>query len=223
MPPALTKKLLADGIMAVNGYGLSETGTAIHIPLDPMIAEVKLGSVGTPAPFIDVRLVGQDGHDVKIGEIGEIWLKGPGVTQGYWNQPEVNAKCFEGHWLKTGDAARQDEDGFYFIVDRWKDLYISGGENVYPAEVESALREIDGVLDAGVIGVPDEKWGESGCAFVVLASNAKMDSDAILDRCSERLARYKHPAHIRFVDAIPRNASGKILKNLLRDQFAADQ
>ncbi len=221
MPPALTTKLIADGIMAVNGYGMSETGTAIHMPLDPRMAIAKLGSVGGPAPFIEVRLVNVNGKDVAQGEVGEIWLKGPGVTRGYWNQPEANAQSFSGDWLRTGDAAYCDKDGFYFVVDRWKDLYISGGENVYPAEVENVLRAIDGILDAGVVGVPDAKWGESGCAYIVLGKDSALDTNEILAQCGSRLARYKHPAHIRFVDAIPRNAAGKILKNVLRQHFAS--
>jgi fatty-acyl-CoA synthase len=222
MPPTLTRKLIADGIMAVNGYGLSECGTAIHMPLDSARTLEKLGAVGMPAPHIAVRLVGADGTDVSPGEIGEIWLKGPGVTKGYWNQPEINAQCFAEGWLKTGDAARQDSDGYYTIVDRWKDLYISGGENVYPAEIEAVLRELPGVLDAGVIGVTDEKWGESGCAYVVLKQNAQISHQEILAHCAPRLARYKQPAHIKFVDVIPRNAAGKILKDKLRQHFAAE-
>ena len=222
MPPSLTKKLVADGIMAVNGYGMSETGTAVHMPLDKAVILAKLGSTGRPAPFIEIRLVGQDGKDVETGDIGEIWLKGPGVSKGYWNQPDANAQCFSGPWLRTGDAARRDADGFYFVVDRWKDLYISGGENVYPAEVEAVLRELTGVLDAAVVGVPDPKWGESGCAYFVLRQGTTLNNEAILAHCASRLARYKHPAHIRFIDAIPRNAAGKILKNELRKNFAAE-
>jgi fatty-acyl-CoA synthase len=221
MPPALADALLADGVMWSNGYGSSEGGTVFGMPLDIDIARKKLGSCGIAAPTIAARIVGLDGRDVKRGETGEIWLGGPAITPGYWNQPKANATSFENGWFRTGDAARQDEDGYYYVVDRWKDMYISGGENVYPAEVEGALCEIAGVRDAAVIGVPDARWGEAGCAYLVVETGSDVSASQVVEHCTRRLARYKHPAHLRFVDKIPRTATGKIQKDILRRQFAA--
>jgi fatty-acyl-CoA synthase len=191
------------------------------VPLDPEVARRKIGSVGIPGPAMEVRLVSADGHDVAPGEAGELWLRGPSITPGYWNQPEITAKSFaEGRWFRTGDAARVDEDGFYFIVDRWKDMYITGGENVYPAEVEATLAEMPQIADSAVVGVPDARWGETGCAFVVLRPGAACDAKDIMAWCEERLARYKRPAHVRFVETLPRTASGKVQKDVLRKAFA---
>jgi fatty-acyl-CoA synthase len=220
MPPKLGQDLLDDGVSWVNGYGSSEAGTVFGMPLDRAMAHKKLGSCGITAPAMAVRLVGLDGRDVKQGDTGEIWLSGPAVTPGYWNQPQATAVAFENGWLRTGDAARQDEDGYYYIVDRWKDMYISGGENVYPAEVEGALCEIPGVRDAAVIGVPDPRWGEAGCAYLALEPGAEVTPSAVAKHCAKRLARYKHPAHVRVIDQIPRTATGKILKDVLRRRFA---
>lgn len=222
MPPILTLAYLDRGVPMSNGFGMSEAGTVMHVPLDLDVARAKLGAAGVPAPAVEVRLVRQDGHDAAPGEVGEVWLRGPGVTPGYWNQPEATAAAFVDGWLRTGDAARQDEDGVYFLVDRWKDMYITGGENVYPAEVEAALHELEGVRDVAVVGVPDARWGESGCAFVVLAPGASLDAAAITAFCGRRLAGYKRPSAVRFVDALPRTASGKIQKDVLRRAFAAE-
>ena len=184
----------------------------------------KVGSAGIPSPAIEVRLVGRDGADVKPGEPGEVWLRGPSVMPGYWNQPEATAKTFAPDgWFRTADAARQDEDGYYFIVDRWKDMYITGGENVYPAEVEAALIEMPLVAEAAVVGVPDARWGEAGCAYVVLRPGNPCDIAAVMAWCDGRLARYKRPAHVRFIGELPRTASGKIQKDILRRAFADSQ
>jgi fatty-acyl-CoA synthase len=222
MPNALTLALADAGVKPANGYGMSENGTILGMPLDGEAARAKLGSVGVPSPAVEIRLVGPDGRDVAEGEVGEIWLRGPSVTPGYWNQPAATAAAFEGRWFKTGDAARRDADGYYFIVDRWKDMYISGGENVYPAEVEAALLAMDEVAEAAVAGVPDARWGEVGCAWVVLRSGARVDLAAVAAWCGPRLARYKHPHHLRIVEALPRTASGKIQRDQLRRAFAAE-
>ena len=224
MPAQVTLALIDAGVRPSNGYGMSENGTVLGVPLDPEIARAKVGSAGIASPAMEVRLVGRDGADVKRGQPGEIWLRGPSVMPGYWNQPEATAKSFApGGWFRTADAARQDEDGFYFIVDRWKDMYITGGENVYPAEVEAALADMPLVAEAAVVGVPDPRWGEAGCAYVVLRPGTPCDSAAVLAWCDGRLARYKRPAHIRFLDALPRTASGKIQKDILRRAFAEAQ
>lgn len=221
MPAHLTERLLARGIVPSNGYGMSEGATIMHVPLDAGIARQKLGSVGVPSPAMEVRLVGKDGHDAPDGEVGEIWLRGPAITPGYWCQPEASAATFVDGWLRTGDAAVRDADGFYAIVDRWKDMYITGGENVYPAEVEQVLGTHVAVADAAVVGVPDTRWGETGCAFVVLREGAACDAGELLAWCEQRLARYKRPSHLRFVDSLPRTASGKLQKEVLRKRFAA--
>ncbi len=216
LPKSLVERLLADGIMPVEGYGSSEAGTVLALPIDRETITREAGSCGVPAMLIDVRLVAQDGRDVATGEVGEIWLRGPSVTPGYWNQSEMTAKTFDGDWFKTGDAAVRNEQGFYRIVDRWKDMYISGGENVYPAEIESVLAEHAAVAEAAVVGVADARWGEIGCAFVVLRPEHTAEPAEILIHCRERLAGYKTPKYVRLVDALPRTASGKVKKDELR-------
>ena len=146
-------------------------------------------------------------------------MQGPNITPGYWNRPEATEESFEDGWLKTGDAARRDEDGFYYIVDRWKDMYISGGENVYPAEVESVIFQLPEIGEVSVIGVPDDKWVEVGRAIVVLKDDAELSDTEILNHCRQNLARYKVPQSVVFVDEIPHNATGKVLKRELRDLY----
>jgi fatty-acyl-CoA synthase len=146
-------------------------------------------------------------------------VKGPNITKGYWNQPEVTEAAFTDGWLHTGDAALRDEEGYYFIVDRWKDMYISGGENVYPAEVENVLYQHDAVAEAAVIGVPDQRWGEVGRAVVVVKSGRTVSETGIVAHCAANLARYKLPHSVVFTDALPRNATGKVHKPTLRQQL----
>jgi fatty-acyl-CoA synthase len=221
LPIPTIERLLADRVRCIEGYGSSEAGTVFGMPLDLDTIARKKGSCGTRALFTDARIVDGDGNDVAPNTVGEIWLKGPSVTPGYWNQPEITAKHFSADgWFKTGDAARRDEDGFFYIVDRWKDMYISGGENVYPAEVESALAAHPSIVDAAVVGVPDPQWGEVGCAIVVLRGGTKLAADDVIAHCRSRLAGYKTPRHVRFVESLPRTASGKIRKDLLRRDFA---
>src|SRR5262245_11810033 len=167
----------------------------------------KIGSAGLPVLHTEVRLVTVAGSDASPGEIGEIWTRGPNVTPGYWNRPEADASSFTDGWLHTGDAARQDDDGFYYVVDRrWKDMYISGGENVYPAEVENAFYELAGVAEAAVIGIPNEHLGEVGKAFVVPQVGAELTAAAVLEHCRKRLAKFKMPADVVFIDKLPRTS-----------------
>ncbi|HEY0104986.1 MAG TPA: AMP-binding protein [Rhizomicrobium sp.] len=217
LPKSVVDRLLAGGVMPIEGYGLSEGGTVFATPLDRDTVARKAGTSGVKAPMIEVRLVTSDGHEAAEGEVGEIWLKGPSMTPGYWNQKEATAKAFADGWFKTGDAARRDGDGFYQIVDRWKDMYITGGENVYPAEVESVLAEHPAIAEAAVIGVPDAKWGESGCAYVVLREH--LIAADVIAHVRGRLARYKVPKHVAFVDTLPRTGSGKVKKDDLRRIF----
>jgi fatty-acyl-CoA synthase len=223
LPARLARAFLEKGVLIANGYGMTEGGTLTCMPLDPDVLLKKTESAGLPAPSVEIRLVTVEGPDAGPGEVGEIWLRGPSIMPGYWKQPEATAKAFQDGWLKTGDAARRDEDGFYYIVDRWKDMYITGGENVYPAEVEAALFEALPLSDVAVVGVPDERWGETGCAYLVVSAGTEVDPAQVADACANRLARYKHPRHIRFIDAIPRTASGKIRKDELRARFAKEQ
>jgi fatty-acyl-CoA synthase len=171
----------ADGVRCVDGYGMSEAGTVLGMPpQDFDLLRRKSGSVGLPAVGMEVRLVDREGHDVRDGDVGELWLRGPSVTSGYWRDPEATSHAFKDGWLRTGDAARRDADGFFTMVDRWKDMYISGGENVYPAEIEGVLLELPAVDEVAVVGVQDERWGEVGAAYVVLAPQAEFSPDAIL-------------------------------------------
>lgn len=215
LSPALIETFLEDGIPLVNGYGMSEAGTAIHMPLDRDMVAAFPGSVGFPAPMLSVRLVGEDGRDVADGEVGEIWLSGPSVTPGYWNKPEETERAFVDGWYRSGDLGRRGPGGVIYVPDRLKDMYISGGENVFPAEVEAIIGAHPKVLDVAVVGAPDPKWGECGIAFVV-AAVADATADEILLHCAERLASYKRPARVVFLEAIPRTASGKAQKHVLR-------
>lgn len=208
------------GVMLTQGYGMTETGPVV-LYLDKVDAVRKAGSAGKPALHVDIRLVDADGRDVPDDAVGEIWLRGPSITPGYWNNPEATAAAIVDGWLHTGDAATWDAEGYLFIVDRWKDMYISGGENVYPAEVENALSRLPGVAEAAVIGVPSARWGETGRAIVVAKPDAALSAEAVLAHCAGLLARYKLPQDVIFTDALPRNATGKIHKPTLRERFGA--
>ena len=219
-PCALTilRAWAARGVPLLQGFGMTETSPAC-IFLDPADAIRKLGSTGKVLLHTELRIVNDAGGDCGPDEIGELWVAGPNITPGYWNRPDATASSFEGRWLKTGDAARADDEGFIYIVDRWKDMYISGGENVYPAEVENVLYQLPQIAEAAVIGVPNERWGEVGLAVLVLKSGQSLDRTAVMSHCGERLARFKVPNDIAIIEALPRNATGKVLKRELRKQF----
>ena len=209
------------GINLAQGFGMTETSPA-SIFIDPDDALRKLGSTGKPLLHTEVRIVDEDGNDVGVDEVGELWTRGPNITPGYWNRPDATADAFVDGWLRTGDAARMDDEGFIYIVDRWKDMYISGGENVYPAEVENAVYQLPQIAEAAVVGVPDPKWGESGVAVVVLKDGAELDQATLIAHCVERLAKFKVPARMQVIDALPRNATGKVLKRELRTLLAGE-
>jgi acyl-CoA synthetase (AMP-forming)/AMP-acid ligase II len=177
----------------------------------------KMGSVGRPALGVEVRIVDEEGADVPRGEVGEIVYRGPTVMQGYHGRPEATAEAFAGGWFHSGDLVREDEEGFIYVVDRLKDMLISGGENVYPAEVERALIEHPAVAEVAVIGVPHERWVETPLAVVVLEPGAEVSEAELIAHCRERLAGYKKPSAVVFVTELPRNAAGKVLKRQLRD------
>src|SRR4029453_5405639 len=214
-PLALIEEYGRKGIKLQQGGGMTEPG-----PLGLLLwgewAPPKVGWSGLPPLYVRLKICDPDGTEVKQGETGELMIRGPTVTPGSWNRPGANATSFTADgWFHTGDAARQDEDGYYYIVDRWKDMFISGGENVYPVEVENVIYQLDGVLENAVVGVPHEKWGEVGRAFVVLKAGANLDEAAVLEHCGSQLARYKVPKEVRFIDGLPHNATGKVLKHQL--------
>ena len=219
MPVPLLKTWEARGVALQQGYGMTETSPAVMV-LDREDAARKAGSSGKPVLHTEVRIVRPDGSDAAVGELGELWVKGPNITPGYWNRPDANASCFTDGWLHTGDATRIDEEGFYYIVDRWKDMYISGGENVYPAEVESVLHQLTAVAEAAVIGIPNAQWGEVGMAIIAIKPGHSLAAAEIHAHCEANLARFKCPRLIEFVEALPRNATGKIHKPTLRQQFS---
>jgi fatty-acyl-CoA synthase len=215
----LIEAFLDRGVVLVNGYGMSEAGTVLHMPLDPEPTRAWPGCVGFPAPAVEVRIVDASGREAPAGAEGELQLRGPAVTPGYWNQPDATARAFVDGWFRTGDVARREPNGMYRLIDRLKDMYITGGENVYPAEVEAVLLTHPKVADAAVVGAPDHRWGECGVAFVVRRDGQTYAAAELTAHCETRLARYKLPAHIRFVDEIPRTASGKVRKDVLRSRL----
>ena len=218
LPDVLVETYKARGVRVCNGMGMTETGPTAFL-VESHRAWEKIGTVGKPQLLTGVRIVDADGADVPEGETGELLFAGPNITPGYWNKPDETAKAFhEGIWLKSGDLARRDADGDYFIVGRSKDMYISGGSNVYPAEVENVLAEHPAVLEAAIIGVPDERWGETGEAYVMLRPGAETPSEADLTQfLRTRLAPYKAPKRYVFVPEFPRTAAGKVQKHRLRD------
>ena len=215
IPTSLLETYLARGIEIQFGFGMTETGPTVFL-IEKGADRSKLGSVGKPQLYVDVRIVDRDGRDLPPGERGELLIKGPGVTPGYWQRPEVTAEAIVDGWLHSGDVAVRDEDGYFTIVDRWKDMFISGGENVYPAEVENVIYQLPPVAEAAVIGVADERWGEVGRAFVVLKAGQSLTAEAIIAHCQSQIARYKVPKSVVFIDKLPRNAAGKVVKDELR-------
>ncbi len=212
---SLIRSYDAVGVRLRAMYGMTEIGP-LGLALPPERRLEKIGSSGLPTMHTQMKVCNADGMPTQDGEVGELLIRGPSVTPGYWNKPAETAAAFDAQgWLHTGDAARCDRDGFFFIVDRWKDMYISGGENVYPAEVENAIYRLPGVLETAVIGIADEKWGEVGCAFVVLRQGTTLYAEQVMEHCRSHLAGYKVPRKVRIVAELPHNATGKILKQQL--------
>jgi long-chain acyl-CoA synthetase len=207
-------------------YGLTETTGAItqldaadHDPEGPRARLLR--SAGKPFPWVEIRIVDPDtGKDCAPGQVGELWTGSVQNMKGYWNKPEETARAFTPDgWFKTGDAGFLDEERYIFLTDRVKDMIVSGGENVYPAEVENALSGHPGIEDVAVIGVPDDKWGETVKAIVVRGPGTNPTPQEIMEYARARLARYKCPTSVDFVEALPRNPSGKILKRALREPY----
>ncbi len=215
VPDALVNWWYDRGIVIQEGYGMTET-TASSCILPPEHVPSMVGSCGLPLIHCDMKIVREDGTDAAPGELGEIWMRGPVITPGYWNRPEANEESFVDGWFRSGDVGKQDAAGFFYIEDRVKDMYISGGENVYPAEIENVLYELEQIAEVAVIGVEDTKWGEVGCAVVALKDGQTLTMAEIATHVDGRLARFKQPVHMTIVEALPRNATGKVLKFELR-------
>ena len=216
MPVPLLKTFEARGIIIRQGFGMTETGPTVFL-IDKENAIKKFGSVGKPMLHVEVRCVDQDNNDLPPGQRGEMLIKGPGVTPGYWNQTKKTSESIdENGWLHSGDVIEVDEEGYYYIVDRIKDMYISGGENVYPAEVENVLYQLHQISEAAVIGISDDTWGEVGKAFLSFKPKETLKEEEIRNHLKNNLASYKIPKSFQFMENLPRNAAGKILKNELR-------
>ncbi|MBO6775333.1 MAG: long-chain fatty acid--CoA ligase [Marinibacterium sp.] len=217
-PVPLAETYVAKGISLVQGFGMSETSPAVAMQ-SPELGRTKPGSAGRPCLHGELKIIREDGEEASADEVGELWVRGPNITPGYWNRPDANASDWVDGWFKTGDAARLDPDGDLWIVDRWNDMYISGGENVYPAEVENTLFALDGVADGAIVGAPDEKWGEVGVAFVVRGEGSELTEDDVIGWFHGKVARFKIPTRVIFTDVLPRNATGKVLKRELREKL----
>ena len=217
VPVPLIKAYEAMGIEIHQVYGLTETcGPGCLISPDDALT--RAGSTGKTFFHTEVRVVDEQGNDCAPNEPGEVIISGPHIMTGYWNRPDVTAEAIVDGWLRTGDVAIKDSDGFIYIQDRIKDMIISGGENVYPAEIENVLMAMEGVADAAVIGIPSEKWGESPLAVIVRA-NDEVSAQDVIAHCDGKLARFKMPQTVEFTDVIPRNPTGKVLKRVLREQY----
>jgi fatty-acyl-CoA synthase len=213
LPMPIIEAYRARGVVFRQGFGLTEVGVNCFTMTDDDAVR-KAGSIGRPMMFTEVKLLDGEGREVPVGEVGEMYIRGPHVSSGYWqNETETAAAYLEGGWFRTGDLARRDEDGFFYIAGRRKEMFISGGVNVYPAEIESALLLHERVSDAAVVPVPDETWGEAGIAFVVARSVTPEELSAHL---LERIARFKLPKRYIFVEELPRTPYGKVEKVKLR-------
>jgi fatty-acyl-CoA synthase len=222
VPDTLIKLYSGRGIPFQQGYGMTETAPFISL-LGAEYASSKVGSAGRPPLFVDMRLVDPSGTTVSEPHtLGEICVKGPNVMRGYWNRPDANAVAFDSDgWFHTGDAGYLDEDGFLYVTDRVKDMVISGGENVYPAEIENVLYEHPAIGEVAVIGLPDERWGEAVVAVVAPKEGATVTLKELREFAGQSLAGYKLPTRLFLIDALPRNPTGKVLKFQLRERFSS--
>jgi long-chain acyl-CoA synthetase len=221
-PPELVRRIkeVFPGVTAGNGYGLTETSSVATFNMGEDYLR-KPDSVGAPMPVCEVRIVDEEGRELPPGEVGELWIKGPNVVEGYWNDPEATAEAFTDGWLHSGDLARVDDEGFVFIVDRAKDMLIRGGENIYCVEVESVLYDHPDVMDAAVVGIPHRVLGEEVGAVVQVTPNSRVGEQALRDHVAEHLAAFKVPVRIEIrTEPLPRNPNGKILKQDLKRELA---
>ncbi|MBW2203264.1 MAG: long-chain-fatty-acid--CoA ligase [Deltaproteobacteria bacterium] len=227
MPVALLEKAISsfNDAQFTQGYGLTETlETNFLLPEDHILGgseqqNMRLGSAGTETPLYEVKIVDDIGNEAPYNTEGEVWVRGPSVIKGFWKAAEQTENSISEGWFKTGDIGMLDEDRYLYILDRKKDMIISGGENIYTKEVEDVLHSHPALLEAAVIGVPDPKWGENVAAIVVLKEGMSASEEEIIEFCKKYLARYKRPKSVAFVDELPKNPSGKILKRDLRERY----
>lgn len=215
-PIPVIEALVEMGVPIQEGFGMTECAPTISM-LDVEHVRTKAGSIGRPLFDIEVRIVDEQGQDVAVGQVGELLVRGDNVFVGYWMKPEETAEALQGGWFHTGDLSRYDDEGFITLVDRRKDMLISGGENVYSREVEDAILDLPGVGRAAVVGAPDERWGETPVAFVVADGSVQLTAADVIDHTAGRLAKFKVPTRVEFLDALPMTATGKVQKHALRD------
>ncbi|HSJ53626.1 MAG TPA: long-chain fatty acid--CoA ligase [Anaerolineae bacterium] len=221
LPTSLLELYARRGVVIQQGFGMTETGPTVFL-IDKEHALSKGGSVGKAQMHVRVRIVDTHGQDLPPDQPGELLIKGPGVTPGYWRLPEVTATAIEDGWLHSGDIARVDQEGYYTIVDRLKDMFISGGENVYPAEVENVIFQMPQVADVTVVSLPDPRWQEVGKAVIVVKEGAVLAEEEVMAFCRGKLAHYKVPKSVALVPELPRNPAGKVLKQQVRQWFAPE-
>ena len=217
-PIVVIEGMRALGVQFTEGFGMTETSPNASC-LQPDEVVDHAGSIGKPLMHVEFRLVDETGEDVPIGEVGELVIRGPNVMAGYWKKPEATAEAMRGGWFHTGDLGRRDEAGFYTLVDRKKDMIITGGENVYPIEVEQVMYRHPDVGEVAVIGVPDTAWGESIVAVVARTPDGQVSAEELLAWTRDRVAHFKSPKRVEFVEALPRTATGKVLKRDLRELY----
>jgi fatty-acyl-CoA synthase len=218
-PVPLIEAYQRRGVAFTQGFGLTEVGpNCFRLGLEDAVR--KAGSIGFPSFHSEARIVDEKGRDVPRGAVGELLLKGLHVCSGYWQNSEATSEAFSDGWFYTGDLARQDDEGYYYIVGRAKDMIISGGENIYPAEVESVLHGHPAIASAALIGISDDKWGEMPVAVIIPRTDRAVTPDEIIEFCSGKLARYKIPRQVYFVSEFPLSASGKVVKRILKEQFS---
>lgn len=213
-PHELIHLFFDQGFLFGQGFGMTETSPTLFM-LSREDARKKIGSIGKPVMFSDYKLVNEKGNVSRSGEVGELVVKGPNVMSGYWRRPEATSETMVDGWLYTGDLARVDEDGFLYIIGRKKEMLISGGENIYPLEIEQVITQLEDVSEVAVTGVADPIWGEVPAAFVVKRPSSELTAQEIIEFCRDKLAKYKLPKEIIFIDELPKNATGKIQKNKL--------
>jgi fatty-acyl-CoA synthase len=215
MPLSMIKVWHERRVYIRQGFGLTECGPNCF-SLNDSDAETKIGSIGRPNFYVQTKIVDEQNKDVPVGSVGELLLKGPMCMESYWKNEEATEKAFLDGWLRTGDLVKKDEDEYYYVVGRKKEMYISGGENVYPAEVEKVLSLHPAVDEVAVLGVQDETWGEAGKAYVVLKKNQSLEKEELTNYCLDKLAKFKIPKHITFMEELPKSDTGKILKKQLQ-------
>ena len=218
-PQTIFEELAAKGLYMQQVFGQTENSLMMVLPKEDV--QRKMGSIGLPGFFTDVWIGDEQGSELPHGTTGEIVAKGPNVMMGYWNMPEKTNETIKNGILFTGDLGYRDDEGYFYIVDRAKDMYRSGGENIYPAEIEKVLANNPKILNVAIIGVPDEKWGETGMAFIVVKDGESLTEDEIIDFLKGKIARFKFPAHIMFIDDLPMTTSGKIKKIELKNKYGA--